>query len=303
MDRRSFLTGVAGAAGAVVAARAQVEFPPRPTPLPAAPPVQPKVRLKQGLMRVVFGQDSKLSFDDQCRAAADVGFKGFDLIAPQDWPTLKKYGLVPTMAGAGPVTFQDGLIHKEVHARLEPALYEYVDMCASSGVTSVISVGGQRRGLGEAEAADNAVAFLNRVKGHLESKGVTLCIENMNHKYTDASFGRTDQVFAHPHWGFDVCKRVNSPSVKVLFDIYHAQVMAGDLVATIRENFQWIGHFHTAGVPGRLDIDDTQEINYRFVAQAIANLGFTGYISHEFRPAPGHNPLDCIREAYRIIDV
>src|SRR5437870_13103374 len=105
MDRRQFLAGVAGAAGLAATVRAQVEFPPRPAPL-VVPPVQPKVRLKQGLMRVVFGADTKLSFDDQCREAAKIGFKGFDLIGEQDWPTLKKYGLIPTMAGAGPVTFQ-----------------------------------------------------------------------------------------------------------------------------------------------------------------------------------------------------
>jgi hydroxypyruvate isomerase len=303
MERREFLAGVAGVAGATVAARAQVEFPPRPTPAAAPPAVQPKVRLKQGLMRVVFGADTKLTFDDQCREAAKVGFKGFDMIGQQDWPTLKKHGLVLTLAGAGPVTFQDGLIHKDAQSRLEPALREHIDMCAANGIESTISVGGQRRGMSEAEAADNAVAFLNRVKSHLEDKNVTLCIENMNHKYTDGAYGREDQVFAHPQWGLDVCKRVNSPRVKILYDIYHAQVMAGDLVATIRENLQWIGHFHTAGVPGRTDIDGSQEINYRFVAQNIASLGFTGYISHEFRPAAGHNPLDCIREAYAIIDV
>ena len=303
MDRRTFLAGVAAATGAAVTAHAQVEFPPRAAPPVAPPPVRPKVRLKQGLMRVVFGADSKLTFDDQCREAAKIGFKGFDLIGEQDWPTLKKHGLVPTMAGAGPVGFPDGLIHKEVHDKLEAALGAHIDTCASHGVANIISVGGQRRGMSEAEGADNAVAFLNRVKGRLEDKNVTLCIENMNHKYTDGAFGRVDQIFAHPQWGLDVCKRVNSPRVKILYDIYHAQVMAGDLVATIRENLQWIGHFHTAGVPGRTDIDSTQEINYRFVAQNIADLGFTGYISHEFRPAPGHNPLDCIREAYAIIDV
>jgi len=303
VNRRQFIAGVAGGAGFALTAHAQVESPPRPAPPVAPAPVRPKVRLKQGLMRVVFGADSRLTFDDQCREAARIGFKGFDLIGPQEWPTLAKHGLVPTMAGAGPVTFQDGLIHKEAHGALEPALHAYIDMCASHGVTNIISVGGQRRGMSEAEGADHAVAFLNRVKTHLEDTHVTLCIENMNHKYTDANFGRIDQVFAHPHWGFDVCRRVNSPRVKVLFDIYHAQVMAGDLVANIREHVQWIGHFHTAGVPGRTDIDGTQEINYRFVAQAIADLGFTGYISHEFRPAPGHNPLDCIREAFNIIDV
>jgi hydroxypyruvate isomerase len=303
MDRRQFLAGVAVAAGTAITARAQVEFPPRPAPPVVPPPVRPKVRLNQGLMRVVFGADSKLTFDDQCREAAKIGFKGFDLIGQQDWPTLKKHGLVPTMAGAGPVSFPEGLIHKEVHDKLEPALRTHIDLCASHGVTNIISVGGQRRGMAEAEAADNAVAFLNRIKSHLEDKNVTLAIENMNHKYTEANFGRIDQVFSHPQWGFDVCKRVNSPRVKVLFDIYHAQVIAGDLVATIRENFQWIAHFHTAGVPGRTVIDETLEFNYRFVAQSIADLGYTGYISHEFRPAPGHDPLDCIREAYAIIDV
>ncbi|OFW39313.1 MAG: hypothetical protein A3F70_08030 [Acidobacteria bacterium RIFCSPLOWO2_12_FULL_67_14] len=284
------------------AGRAQV-VPPRPAPPAVPPPVRPKVRLKQGLMRVVFGPNTTLSFDDMCREAARIGFQGFDLIAPAEWPTLRKHGLVVTMAGAGPVTFQDGLIHADAHAKLEPALREYVDMCASSGVTNAISVGGQRRGMSEDEAADHAVAFLNRIKGHLERRRVTLCIENMNHKYTDGNFGRIDQVFAHPQWGFDVCARVNSPNVKVLFDIYHAQVMAGDLAATIRDNFQWIAHYHTAGVPGRTDIDHTQEINYRFIAQALQDLGYTGYITHEFRPAPGHDPLDCIREAFEIIDV
>jgi hydroxypyruvate isomerase len=302
MDRRRFLAGLAGVAAFPLTAHAQT-VPTRPQPPAAPPPMRPKVRLKQGLMRVTFGANTTLSFDDMCREAAKIGFKGFDLIGPDDWPTLRKHGLVPTMAGAGPVTFEHGLIHADMHDRLEPQLRQYIDMCASNGVTNVISVGGQRRGMSPAEGADHAVAFLNRIKGHLEVRGVTLCIENMNHKYTDPNFGRVDQMFAHPQWGFDVCKRVDSPRVKVLFDIYHAQVMAGDLVATIRENFQWIAHYHTAGVPGRTDIDHTQEINYRFVAQALSDLGYTGYITHEFRPAAGHDPLDCLREAFAIIDV
>src|SRR5947207_14851280 len=161
MDRRIFSGGAVGAAGTALTARAQVEFPPRAAPAAIPPAVRPRVRLKQGLMRVVFGSDSKLTFDDQCREAAKIGFKGFDLIGEQDWPTLKKYGLIPTMAGAGPVTFQDGLIHKEVHDKLEPALRAHIDMCASHGVNTMISVGGQRRGMSETEGAENAVAFLN----------------------------------------------------------------------------------------------------------------------------------------------
>jgi len=296
MDRRNFLIGLAGA-GVAVVAQGQGTRP------PAATSPQRKGRLKQSLMRVNFGADTKLTFDDMCREAARMGFKGFDLIAPEDWPTLKKYGLTPSMAGAGPVTFQDGLIHKEVHARIEQPLREAIDVCAVGGCPNIITVGGQRRGMADAEAADNAVTFLNRIKGHAEDKGVTISLENMNNMYTDPNFGREDQIFAHLKWGFDVVKRVDSPRVKVLFDIYHAQIMDGNVVATIRENFPWISHFHTAGVPGRTDIDSTQEVNYRFIAQTIADLGYTGYICHEFRPAPGHNPLDCIREAFAIIDV
>jgi hydroxypyruvate isomerase len=303
MDRRTFLAGVAAATSAAVTARAQVEFPPRPAFPVVPPPVRPKVRLKQGLMRVVFGADSKLTFDDQCRETAKVGFKGFDLIGEQDWPTLKKHGLVPTMAGAGPVTFQDGLIHKEVHDKLEPALRAHIDMCASHGVTNIISVGGQRRGMSEAEGTENAVAFLNRVKGHLEDKNVTLCIENMNHKYTDGQFGRVDQIFAHPQWGLDVCKRVNSPRVKILYDIYHAQIMDGDIVRNIRDHYQWIHHFHTGGNPGRKEIDETQELNYRFIMQAIADLGFKGFVSHEYSPTQGHDPIAMLARAMEICDV
>jgi len=125
----------------------------------------------------------------------------------------------------------------------------------------------------------------------------------MNHKYTDAAFGRVDQVFSHPQWGFDVCRRVNSPNVKILFDIYHAQIMDGDIVRNIRDYFQWIGHFHTGGNPGRHEIDQTQELNYPFVMQAIVDLGYTGFVSHEYSPSPGHDPVQTLEKAIEICDV
>src|SRR6266542_4058757 len=149
MQRRAFLATVATVA--VAAAR-----PGLLDAAQSAPKVVRKGRLKQSLFRNVFGQTT-MTFDEQCRIAADLGCVGFDLIGQQDWPTLKKYGLIPTMAGAGPVTFPDGLIHKEAHDKLEPALRAHIDMCASNGVASIISVGGQRRGMSEAEGADNAV--------------------------------------------------------------------------------------------------------------------------------------------------
>jgi hydroxypyruvate isomerase len=295
MERRTFLTTVAAAGVAAT----------RPDTMVAAQTSQKVVRkgrLKQSLFRQVFGQ-AVTSFDDQCRMAADLGCVGFDLIPPQDWPTLKKYGLMPTMAGAGPVTFPDGLIHKEVHDQLEPAMKTYIDQCVAGGCSKIITVGGQRKGMSYAEGADNAVLFLNRIKGYAESKRVTLCLENMNTRYPDNVLGRPDQICDHVGWGFEVCKRVNSPNIKMLFDIYHAQIGDGNVCANITDNLQWIAHFHTAGVPGRHELDDTQELNYRFVAKTIVDLGFSGYIAHEYRPTTGKDPIEILRRTLDMMDV
>jgi hydroxypyruvate isomerase len=269
----------------------------------SAPRIQRRGRIKQGLWRTNFGAEPALSFDEMCREAARLGCYGFDLIPPQDWPTLRMHGLEPLLAGAGPVTFENGIIHPEVHAALEAPLREHIDMCAAQNVRLIITIGGQRRGMPYEQAADNAVAFLNRIKGHLEDRNVTIAIENMNNRRTDPRFGREDQVFGHWAWGVGVCERVNSPNVKLVCDLYHLQVMDGDIAANIRETIQWIAHFHTAGVPTRNEIDFSQEMNYRYIAEVIADLPFTGYVSHEWRPTPGRDPLRSIAEAIEIMDV
>lgn len=280
MRRRDFVAALA----ATGAACAQTDKPPGTG------------RLKQCVTRFPF--DPKLPLEDMCREAARLGCVGFDLIAPKDWPTLRKYGLRPTMAPPGGVTIEDGIIHKEKHDAFVKALSAAIDECAAEGCPSIITVGGQRHGMGYAEGADNAVAFLNRMKAHAEDKGVTICMEVMNSKYD-----RIDQICDHVAWGVDVCKRVNSPRVKILFDIYHAQIMDGDICRHIQQNFQWIGHFHTGGVPGRHEIDETQELNYRFIAKTIADLGYTGYIAHEFYPSPGRDPVESLKQAIAIMTV
>jgi hydroxypyruvate isomerase len=260
-------------------------------------------RIKQSLMRVSFGRETRLSFDDMCREAARLGCHGFDLVGPQDWPTLKKYGLLCTMAPAQGVTIRDGLIRPELHDAIERAMHDEIDLCASSGWPNIITVGGERRGIGYEEGKDRAIALLNRIKAHAEDKAVTICIEVVNSKFADPELGRADAIFDHLAWGVDLCKRVNSPRVKILFDIYHVQIMDGDVCHNIREYLPWIAHFHAAGVPGRHELDDTQEINYRFVAKTIAELGFTGYIAHEWRPSPGHDPLESLSRVLDILDV
>jgi hydroxypyruvate isomerase len=261
-----------------------------------AVPAKRNGRLKQGVTRGVFARE--MSFEDCCRQAARLGVQGFDLIGPADWPTLKKYGLAPSMYQGPGGTIPDALNRKENHEGIEKSLREGIDLAAANGVPNIITFSGNRRGMPDAEGADNCVAILNKVKTQAEDKGVTVCLELLNSKVN-----HKDYMFDHIGWGVEVMKRVNSPRVKILFDIYHAQIMDGDVVRNIRDNFQWIGHFHTGGNPGRHDIDDSQELNYRFVAQSIADLGFSGFLSHEYTPAPGHDPIATLAKALTICDV
>ena len=238
-----------------------------------------------------------MSLDDMCREAAHAGIYGFDLIGPEDWGTLKKYGLVPTML-PGPYagTIPDGINRKENHKRLEASTREALGAAAAGGCPNVITLSGSRRGMPDEEGADNCVEFLSKVKAEAEDKGVTLCLELLNSKVN-----HPDYMCDHTAWGVGVMKRVGSPRVKLLYDIYHMQIMEGDIVRTIRENIAYIGHFHTGGNPGRHEIDETQELNYHFVAQAIADLGFAGVVAHEYTPV--RDPIASLAQAVKIFTV
>jgi hydroxypyruvate isomerase len=287
MRRREFL-GVVTAPLVVTGMSAQQAQP--------SAPATRKGRIKQGVTRGVFGRGASL--EDSCREAARLGIKGFDLIGPADWPILKKYGLVPSMYPGPGGTIDEALNRKENHARLRPLLDAAIDEAAANGVPNIITFSGTRKGMADAEGADNCVTFLNGIKAHAEDKQITICMEYLNSKVN-----HKDYMFDHIGWGVDVIKRVNSPRVKILFDIYHAQIMDGDIVRNIRDYFPLIAHFHTGGNPGRHEIDDTQELNYRFVMQAIADLGFTGFVSHEYSPSQGHDPIKELEKAIQICDV
>lgn len=283
MKRRTFLP-VLGASALLPTTWAQTEKKP------------PKGRLKQSVTKGVF-RGRQMTLDDMCREAAKLGIYGFDLIAPADWPTLKKYGLVPTMLPppyGG--TIPDGINRKENHDRLEKSIREGIDLAAAGGCPNVITLSGSRRGMPDAEGADNCVAFLNRVKTQAEDKQITICMELLNSKVN-----HPDYMCDHTAWGVDVMKRADSPRVKLLYDIYHMQIMEGDIVRTIRNNIQYLAHFHTGGNPGRHEIDGTQELNYHFVAQAIADLGFQGVIAHEYTPV--RDPITSLAQAIEIVTV
>src|SRR6185312_7183802 len=261
------------------------------------PPVQRKGRIKQGITRGVFARE--MSLEDCCREAVHLGIKGFDLIGPADWPLLKKYGLVPSMYPLGPGgTIPDALNNPANHAKIEASLRAAIDESAAASVPNAITFSGNRRGMDDRVGADNCVAFLNKVKAQAEDKGVTICMEYLNSKVN-----HKDYMFDHIAWGVDVMKRVNSPRVKILYDIYHAQIMDGDIVRNIRDHFQWIGHFHTGGNPDRKEIDETQELNYRFIAKAIADLNYTGYVGHEYSPRVSANAEASLKKAIDIFTV
>ncbi len=255
---------------------------------PARAQATPTGRLKQSVARWCYG---KMPMDDLARASAEMGIRGIDLVAPEDWPVLKKYGLVCAIANGGG-SIPEGFNRKENHEKLEQQYREIIPKVAAAGFPNVIAFSGNRKGLSDQEGLENCVIGLNRVKGIAEQHGVTICMELLNSK-----IDHLDYQCDHTSWGAEVVKKVNSPRVKLLYDIYHMQIMEGDIIRTIRQNSPWIGHYHTGGVPGRHELDDTQELNWSAIARAVADTGFTGYFAHEFTPT--RDPLTSLREAVR----
>ena len=258
-------------------------------------------RLRQAAMRQNF--PTGMPFEDMVKQAASLDMWGFDLANPPDWPILRKYGLQPTSCTGGGMNFNDGIIRPALHDSIEKQLGDLIDQCAQGGCPNIIGIGGQLRGMSSQQAADNAVAFFNRITGRLEDKNVTLVTEVVNTRNDDPALGRTDQMMNHTDYGVEIMKRVGSPRVKILCDVYHLQIMDGDIARRIRENIQWIGHFHTGGVPGRHELDETQEINYRYVAQVIADLGYTGFVAHEYKPSEGRDHFASLKQAVEIMRV
>jgi hydroxypyruvate isomerase len=245
-----------------------------------------------------------MPFEERCRHAARLGAQCFDLQGRQNWPILKKYGLVPTVVpGGGRLT--DACNDRSLHAMIEQQFRENLDLAAKEGAPNVITFSGNRRGRSDEEAWSACYDILKKVTPIAEDKGVTIVMELLNSKVDHPDY-QCDKTL----WGVELCKRVNSPRFKLLFDIYHMQIMEGDSIRTIRNNFQWIGHFHTAGNPGRNEITGPSELDYRHIAQAIVDLGYTGYLCHEYSPRrdpqtrkPLKDPLALLDEALTVCDV
>ena len=252
-------------------------------------------RLKQSVSWWPYQRQFKLP--EFCKAISEMGLPAIDLLEEKDWETARNSGLVCSMGYPSEgAKIPDGLNNKANHDGIVRGLEKTIPAAEKARVPNLIAFFGNRRGIGEAEALENCVIGLNRIKKAAEDHGVTVCVELLNSKVD-----HKDYQGDHATFGLQVIKAVGSPRVRLLYDIYHMQIMDGDIIRTIRDNHQQIAHYHTGGVPGRHELDATQELNWATVCKAIADTGFKGFVAHEF--VPTRDPLASLREAVALCDV
>ena len=304
MQRRQFLGAALGtAAGLAVATRALAapaqKAPAAPAvPAPAVPapaqnaPAKLRGRVKHSVARWCY---HGMSVEDLARNAAAFGMASVEILDEPDWAVVKKHGLTCAVAN-GPGSITRGWNRLEHHDELVKRSEELLPKIAAAGLPAMIVFSGNRDGLSDAEGQRQCITGLRRIAPLAEKLGVNVVMEILNSKVDHG-----DYMFDHMSWGVGVIDGVASPRVKILYDIYHAQIMEGDVIRTIRDHAPRIGHYHTGGVPGRHEIDDTQELNYAAICRAIVETGFQGYIGQEFIPA--RDPMTSLKEAVAICDV
>ncbi len=285
LTRRELLVATAGVAGMTLLGSESA----------AAPVSRANGRLKQSVCRWIY---EKIPLPDFAKTVKGMGLVAIDLLQPDEWPVVRDAGLVCSMGY--PSKRRDfiatGFNDPANHAMLLQELEDTIPLAAKAGVPNVITMFGNRRGRSDAEGMTNCITGLKQIAPLAEEQGVTVCVELLNSKVDHA-----DYMGDHTAFGVAVIQGVGSPRVKLLYDIYHMQIMDGDIIRTIRDHIAHIGHFHTGGNPGRHEIDDTQELNYHAVAAAIADLGYTGYLAHEFEPT--RDPMTSLKQAVEICNV
>lgn len=238
-----------------------------------------------------------LSLDELCLLANEIGLVGIDLIGPKGWPTLKKHKLVSTMCNGAEISLTEGFNHKEFHSTLVENYLKHIELVAAAGYQNLICFSGNRNGMDDETGLQNAIEGLQKILPLAEKKGVIIQMELFNSK-----IDHPDYMCDNSAWGIELCKRLDSPNFKLLYDIYHMQISEGDIIRTIEDNHHYFGHYHTAGVPGRHEIDENQELFYPAIMKAIIKTGYKGYVAQEFIPT-NPNPIASLRKAIRICDV
>jgi hydroxypyruvate isomerase len=263
---------------------------------PAAERVVTNGRIQQSVLNWCF---EPMPLETLARHAAAMGIRAIENVEPKDWGILKRFGLICAMTTGH--LFVDGMNRKENHAMCIEKLTACIDANAEAGFPNVITFSGMRKGMPDDVGLENTVLGLKQVIGRAERKNVTLCLEVLNSRVDAHMKGHPDYMGDTVEWAVEVCKRIGSERMKILFDIYHVQIMQGDIITRIRQYHQYIGHYHVAGVPGRNEIDDTQEINYPPIMRAILETGYQGYVGQEFIPT--RDPIQSLREAVKLCDV
>jgi len=291
VSRRALL-GALAAAGAVASKDLRAA-----SAVLAASPAPFAGRLKQSVCRWPYNH---VPLPDFCRRAKQMGFAAVDLLHRDEWPVARDAGMEVSMGYASrrEKFIETGFNDPANHAMLIRELEIAIPLAARARVPNVIAMFGNRNPqIDESAAVAHCIAGLSKIAPLAAELGVTVCVELLNSKVDHAGYQGD-----HTAFGVAVMEGVNSPHVKLLYDIYHMQIMEGDVIRTIRGNIQWIGHFHTGGVPGRHEINDSQELNYRGIAAAIADLNYRGFIAHEFVPTRA-DPFASLAEAFGVCTV
>jgi hydroxypyruvate isomerase len=291
MSRRSALRKISGGTAALAAV---ASLPKRVIAAEAAASPALKGNIKHSVCKWCYGG---IPLEEFCASAKQMGIESVELLEVGDFPTLKKHGLVCAMVSGVPGGIGDGLNRKENHDRIVKFFEATTPTVAEYGYPNIIVFSGNRKGMSDEEGLANCAEGLKRIMPIVEKQKVTVCMELLNSKRS-----HKDYMCDHTAWGVELCKRVGSDRFKLLYDIFHMQIMEGDVIDTIKESHEHIGHYHTGGVPGRAEIDDSQEIFYPAVMKAIVATGFKGFVAQEFIPRR-KDALASLKQGVQICDV
>lgn len=279
---------VAGAAGITAIAGAKKVYAGMNEELPL------KGNINHSVCRWTYGY---LSLEELCVLAKSIGLKAIDLVGPKDWQILKNHGLDSSMCNGAEINLVDGWNNKDNHPKLIQNYTDHIELVSKAGYKNLIWFTGNRRGMDDETGMNNTIEGIKKILSLAEKKGVVLQLELFNSKVD-----HKDYMADKSAWGVEMCKRIGSENVKLLYDIYHMQINEGDVIRTIRDNHQYFGHYHTAGVPGRHEIDETQELFYPAIMEAIVKTGFKGYVAQEFIPTASDKAA-VLKDAVRRCDV
>jgi len=232
-----------------------------------------------------------------CGLVKDLGFSAIDLLGPKDWPTIKKHEVYSSMCNGAEISLTEGWNDRQYHSTLIKSYTEHINLVADAGYKNLICFSGNRKGMSDEIGLRNCADGLKQILSLAEKRGVMIVMELLNSK-----IDHKDYMCDHSAWGIELCRRINSDNFKLLYDIYHMQIDEGDVIRTIRENHAYFGHFHTGGVPGRNEIDDSQELNYPAIMRAIKETGYKGYVAQEFLPT-GNDKAASLKDAIKICDI